>query len=485
MRRILPVLVFLSVPLNSNAQVPWSYVEDSCGWSTGDKGAICKIGKSVYCGSETSGDCSYNRYSGLPNESDKAKKLAASVRICEQAAVDAISGCTTDRSGASLKGLDSGGDIKQICKDFETGADKAKNVNILVAGQCRGKIAICKVTCDSIKRDLAGAGYTPTEVGSTSIEKALSSCAGLKASAASSLEASVGTTADASAIAAYCGKQVEDKSPGGKDGPGGGGKDTPGGGGKTDATKNASNSNPMGGMNPMQLMSLAQQLMKQNEDPEDEMQEPEMQDCSSNPALAGCTVQTASVQSWNQPTGEAGTAKDSDEGSGTSNPADISGAQTASLGPQAGQVGTPPTYQGISNGGGQMLGGGGGGGPASLGGGGGGGGAAGGGKKVEITTGGGGGGFSQQAANMKMTNGEGGGGYNYGGRNPSGVDNGFNLSEFLPGGAKDPFKGRAIAGSMSGTNNFQIQSKEVNLFSRISERIKSRCAQGLLRDCIP
>lgn len=426
---------------------------------------------------------------GAPAPADEATNLLNCQKAREEASV------TCNSNGFLPSPPPVKGGTRETCEQYNAEVEKAKTGNKGYASNCRKAVAICLNTCVSLKK---GGGSPvasatplpmarPTGAGSAAaqFDQEIRGCQSLERDRAHQMERQMDLLAANAIKAMNCSELAgaDPKDPPG--GGGGGGKDTPGGGGKTDATKNAGNSNPMGGMNPMQLMSMAQQLMKQNEDPEDEMQEPEMQDCSSNPALAGCTVQTASVQSWNQPTGEAGTAKDSDEGGGISNPADIGGAQTASLGPQAGQVGTPPTFQGIANGGGQMLGGGGGGGPASLGGGGGGGGAAGGGKKVEITTGGGGGGFSQQAANMKMTNGEGGGGYNYGGRNPSGVDNGFNLSEFLPGGAKDPFKGRAIAGSMSGTNNFQIQSKEVNLFSRISERIKSRCAQGLLRDCIP
>ena len=77
-----------------------------------------------------------------------------------------------------------------------------------------------------------------------------------------------------------------------------------------------------------------------------------------------------------------------------------------------------------------------------------------------------------------MKNGESGGsGYNYGGMQADGLD----LREFLPGGSKDPT--RKVAGGSA--TNFQIQSRDVNIWARISERIKSRCSQGLLRDCIP
>ena len=83
---------------------------------------------------------------------------------------------------------------------------------------------------------------------------------------------------------------------------------------------------------------------------------------------------------------------------------------------------------------------------------------------------------------MNLKSGE-NGGYNYGGG--VGSDSGLNLGDFLPGGKQDPSK-RALAGqTATGNSNFQIQAKDVNIWNRISERIKSRCSQGLLRDCIP
>jgi hypothetical protein len=86
------------------------------------------------------------------------------------------------------------------------------------------------------------------------------------------------------------------------------------------------------------------------------------------------------------------------------------------------------------------------------------------------------------AANMNMKNGESGGGYSYGQGGYGQEEPGLDLSQFLPGGKQDPT--RKIAG-IAESVNFQIQSKDVNIWSRISERIKARCSQGLLRDCIP
>ncbi len=93
----------------------------------------------------------------------------------------------------------------------------------------------------------------------------------------------------------------------------------------------------------------------------------------------------------------------------------------------------------------------------------------------------GGGNLGSMNAAMKLQNGDGGGG----GYNPSSNNNPYddmNLSDYLPGG-KNYAGDRKLAGGNA--TNFQIQSKEVNIFNRISERIRARCSQGLLRDCIP
>ena len=245
-------------------------------------------------------------------------------------------------------------------------------------------------------------------------------------------------------------------------------------------------------MNPQMLMGLAQAAMalmnQQNQQPQQQPQavNPALDpvDCGVNPTLAGCPTPAASgSDSWNAKTAALESASTSDS-SGGFNPADDSAMSPASADGNADPraAGTPPTVGSVPNGGGGMPGGGGGA-PASLGGGGGGGGAAG---KTNTDVlqgfGGSGGGMGAMAANMNMKNGESGGGYSYGQGGYGQDEPGLDLSQFLPGGRQDPT--RKIAG-IAESANFQIQSKEVNIWSRISERIKARCSQGLLRDCIP
>jgi hypothetical protein len=101
-------------------------------------------------------------------------------------------------------------------------------------------------------------------------------------------------------------------------------------------------------------------------------------------------------------------------------------------------------------------------------------------KKVELTEGSHSG-YSQSAGPNLQSGGASGLSPNtYGG----GPDNGggMRLSDFLPGGMRDP--SRAVA-SLGAARNAEIQDKSVNIWNRISSHMQSRCAQGLLRDCNP
>lgn len=281
----------------------------------------------------------------------------------------------------------------------------------------------------------------------------------------------------------------------GKDGKDGkkDGKDPATTDGKKDSKGSKSSSSAM---NPAMLMGLAQMAMGMMNQPQTPAAQPQAVnpaldkvDCTVNPNLAGCPGTAAATDSWNKTTAAVADAGTAATGGGF-NPADDSAmapaATDASGEPKA--AGTPPTVGGVPNGGGGMPGGGGGG-AASLGGGAGPGGGAAGGSKTDVLHGmsSGGGGMGAMAAGMNMKNGESGGGYTYGqGSNygAGGDEAGLDLSQFLPGGKQDPTRKLAgIAGG--GPGNFQIQSKDVNIFMRISERIKARCSQGLLRDCIP
>jgi len=87
--------------------------------------------------------------------------------------------------------------------------------------------------------------------------------------------------------------------------------------------------------------------------------------------------------------------------------------------------------------------------------------------------------YAQARAGMDMSTNGGGG---FGGYTAPAMEH-LNLAEFLPGGKNDPVK-RGLAGA-SEPRVVQIQSREVNIWSRISDHIRMRCTQGLLRDCVP
>jgi len=92
----------------------------------------------------------------------------------------------------------------------------------------------------------------------------------------------------------------------------------------------------------------------------------------------------------------------------------------------------------------------------------------------------GGGGYSASVASMGV---EGGGGFSgYGSGAPDDGENsyqGMDLKKYLPGGAFDPSRRLASVLVDSG----QINSKNANIFERISSRIKSVCSTKRLKGC--
>jgi hypothetical protein len=251
------------------------------------------------------------------------------------------------------------------------------------------------------------------------------------------------------------------------------------------------------GMNPMSMiMPLASALLgalnQQNQ--QQPAQQPfqtaslDQTDCTVNPYLAGCNVAATAQQqsdSWNKPKGDSFTPAGEEGGNfNVGNLADGMNAAASADGAEPFRA-QPAAVASVPNGGGGMPGGASGG-AASLGssgsGGGGGGSAGARGKDVQITEQGGGGGYQQMNASMDMKTG-GSGGYNYGAREPASEYQGLDLSQFLPGGKQDPT--RRLAGARAGGTSIEIQSKDVNIWNRISDRIRSRCNQGLLRDCVP
>jgi hypothetical protein len=228
---------------------------------------------------------------------------------------------------------------------------------------------------------------------------------------------------------------------------------------------------------------MAMGMMQQQQQPEAmDPVIPPVGDCTMNPALAGCAQAAGTPGNWEtdstaQTRGTAG-----DGSAGFSSLGDTSNLQPASMPDARGDNNNPITTHGVASGGGGGIPGAGGSGGATLNGGGGG--QVGAGlapstsPKVTITEGGRSG-YSQVAAGMNMQSGDSSGGYTYGAGSDNGGE-GLHLADFLPGGKKDPSRNVAGVGQPS-----QIQPKSANLWNRISEQLRSRCARGLLRDCGP
>lgn len=189
----------------------------------------------------------------------------------------------------------------------------------------------------------------------------------------------------------------------------------------------------------------------------------------------------AASDAWKMPAGTYG-LQPSSASKGSFNTADNKNPNTSPDVPTVEPSKTASSANVVPNGGGQMPGQGGSGGGATLGGNGAAGAGAQGimGKVADVLHGlSGGSSLSAQAQAMNTSTGGSGGwsGYEKGG---SGAEAPVDWSQWLPGGKN---AARQLAGGNA--RIVQIQSKEVNIWSRISDHIRARCNQGLLRDCIP
>jgi len=104
-----------------------------------------------------------------------------------------------------------------------------------------------------------------------------------------------------------------------------------------------------------------------------------------------------------------------------------------------------------------------------------------------LTSYGSGSGGSYGTTNEHLSLAAGGVNVGYGGYTKGGDEEQLKLADFLPNGARAPAAVKnafGIGGYGSGKTE-QIQSSRVNIWNRISDHFKSRCAQGLLRDCFP
>jgi hypothetical protein len=200
-------------------------------------------------------------------------------------------------------------------------------------------------------------------------------------------------------------------------------------------------------------------------------------DCDSNPNIAGCVKEDPGRFN----TGFENSTMNSSSPQGGFNPTDVRPDLTADdASAQSPITPTAATNPGIPNNGGggipnSQAAAGGGGAPAASGGG------------SNAPTGradilhgvGSVNGYSQTNAGMNMAPSSSGGFGGYGrAEEPQGVE----LAQFLPGGAKDPSRMPAgLAVNVRG----QVNGAQVDIWNRISDRVRARCSQGLLRDCIP
>ncbi len=262
------------------------------------------------------------------------------------------------------------------------------------------------------------------------------------------------------------------------------GGSNPGGGGPPGTQQPQSQGK--GGGNPMADLAKMLQGMAQQKQDEQPKQPPPI-DCS-NPAIVGGNCPPQQTQpvsdSFNKKAAEAEMRDpESTDGANNFNVASDAAGDTNYAGNGEKKFGTPATVSPVGGGGGGGIPGQGGAQPASLGAANAG--YAAGNKNIaDVIHGlGGGGGYAATNAAMQMQNGGASGGYTYG---QGGNDQmrGMDLRQFLPGGKNDPTRKLAGGAGLQGTGT-QIQSQSVNIWNRISERFKSRCSQGLLRDCIP
>lgn len=375
-------------------------------------------------------------------------------------------------------------------------------------GLCRGQKEICASMYEDAAKS-AGAACSPSDAAckanladraANNFKAGAQRCRGIRSE--------VEKAKPADDIKAQATKDENKMAAAQKEGPAGSsGSGTGGAGG---ATPSSTGGNPgagggMGGMGQMAsslLPALMQMAMMQNQQGQQQQQPGnlpqgatgcETKDAWGNSILAGCGPGTTQTASLNGTSGDAGPTESSNnsepkfnlpDGGDTTPLTDIPGAAPGKP--------TPITTTPVANGGGPMPGGQNSS-PASLGSAGGGGG--GGGAKGNVTEidhglsgGPGGGGLASMAQNMQLQTGGGGGGFNYG-NSGSGFER-LKLAEFLPGGSKYAGAsglGRGLAALSNPLNptNLKIHSKKVNIWARITDCFRSKCAQGLLRDCGP
>ena len=387
-------------------------------------------------------------------------------------AQNAIDAASIQANTADPKASDADG-LKNKCSVYKAQTENAGTVSASVAGMCKAYKSICvdgfRALSTGVKQKGSGADFEQLAQG---FEAKATQCERLSAQAATD---SAQSMTQNSLQGQGCETATNDAASA---------SGTVSTGSGASAAEKAKEKEKGGGGDMKDIMSMAQQLMQQNQKKDDSSDDATATDPAatpadcSNPATAGCQAATAAT-SWNTQLGSGGAAGSSTTG-GKFDVADTGGVQPGGFTPTAGAAGSPISVSSVPGGGGGGVGGMGGGGGANGGGGGGGGG----GYAPKTNTdilhgeGGGGGGLAAMNAGMSTATGGASGGFTYGkGTKPEAEQ--VDWRQFLPGGAKDPT--RKPAGATPA--RVEIQPSTTNIFQRVSERLRARCAAGLLRDC--
>lgn len=458
---------------------------------------VCDAARKYFCGSNNNNDnCVVGgapSFSGISTRAAFSQAAVKANQMCADAYRVAHKACAGPFDFRLGQGNPVSG-IEEICRQLQHQTDISGQVNAEVAGYCNGKKLRCNLFCaeavEKIKQAAASCKECVGELMSPSgawksLNDSARACQGFTGTVAGNQAREAFAGSNASKM---CGNMARQDTNQGNN------QNTQSAASAVDDTEKEGGGigNPLKLLNDPRIAGLAQALLMNYLNQPEEEEVPmigglDAVDCSVNPNLAGCYQMAAAStnDSWNTKGSTADMAAASSMGAGNfaiDVPSDMDPASADA--PPGGEPSAPPTVGGVPNNGGGVPGGSGGG-PATLGPGGAvPGGSAPSGSKTDVLHGvGSSGGMGAMAANMNMKNGESGGGYTYGQGQFSQEEEGLDLSQFLPGGKQDPF--RKLAGASSNPASFQIQSKDVNIWARISARIKARCSQGLLRDCIP
>lgn len=444
---------------------------------------ICELAKPIFCDGAGGKSCFLPRKSigATKGSPDKPQRVEEALKDCRETVTVAKNSCADKGPDVDFSN-DVNGRTRAICEKMAADATTARTANMTIAGTCDAKKEICRTRCSNYMNEAKGIDEGDITAAIQEFEKAYGECDKLSDEKPRQMAQQLTKVIGESNV---CAGKASDG--GGGNQAGGGGDPAGGGDGIADPGGGAVNDGQVQsaggmGMNPAMLQGLMG-AMQQMMQPKPEEPVPPQLNCEQNPNLSICSPNAkAAAESWNDDSASLQAQGDSSGGGGFNVPdlGDSYMPQSESF--NTGKIADPMTATAVPNGGGGGIPGGGG--SAQLGAGGATTGSFGIKTNTDILQGerSGGGGYGQMAAGMQMKTGE-SGGYNYGGGGAgSGYEN-LNLGDYLPGGKNDPRRGLAAAGAARIGNG--INSKDVNIFNRISERLKARCSAGLLRDCVP